>query len=69
MEVLIRTLQEATPPEVTLDGEDRDVDNVLSQGCRVIMEAADDCTKQEPATEQLWDETQPREETAGYQRL
>ena len=53
MEVLIRTLQETTQPEVTMDSEDRDVVNVLSLGCRVIMEAADDCTKQEPATEQL----------------
>lgn len=40
MELLVNSVERATPPEVTLDNEGADVDATLSEGCRVIMEAS-----------------------------
>ncbi|MPC66902.1 hypothetical protein E2C01_061057 [Portunus trituberculatus] len=60
MEPLVDALELTAPPEVELNSAGIDVSAALSEGCRVIMEAATALTKQQPITEHLWDETHPR---------
>lgn len=60
MELLMNALQEVAPPKVALDGKGVDVGTVISDGCCIIMEAATNCTRQQPAAEYLWDKEHPR---------